>query len=168
MPEPATLATARFPQLLEESRGGYSVTTDASRMDLDVIHGFLREAPWSREVPREIVERSMRHSLCFGVFEGERQAGFARVISDYATYAYVCDVFVLESHRGQGLALWLLQCVMRHPDLQGLRRWVLTTKDAHPLYEKVGFVRTRVPERYMDWMRPDLYIEQNESRRTKS
>ena len=99
----------------------------------------------------------MRHSLCFGLFERERQIGFARVVTDYATYAYVCDVFVLEAHRGQGLATWLMQCVTSHPDLQGLRRWCLTTRDAHGLYEKAGFQRTTIAERYMDRIAPEIY-----------
>jgi GNAT superfamily N-acetyltransferase len=143
--------------LLEETRGDYSVSTDPSRMDLDVIHGYLRQAYWCEAIPRELVERSLRHSLCFGLFERERQVGFARVVTDYATYAYVCDVFVLESHHRQGLATWLMQCVTSHPDLQGLRRWCLTTRDAHRLYEKAGFERTKMPERYMDRVRPDIY-----------
>jgi GNAT superfamily N-acetyltransferase len=143
--------------LLEETRGDYSVSTDSSRMNLDVIHGYLRRAYWCEEIPREVVERSIRHSLCFGLFERDQQIGFARVVTDYATYAYVCDVFVLDSHRGQGLATWLMQCVMSHPDLQNLRRWCLTTRDAHGLYEKVGFEPTRVPERYMDRVAPDIY-----------
>jgi GNAT superfamily N-acetyltransferase len=147
----------RSATLLEETRGDYSVSTDSSRLDLDVIHGYLQHAYWCEGIPRETVERSVQHSLCFGLFDRDRQIGFARVVTDYATYAYVCDVFVLEAHRGRGLATWLMQCVTSHPDLQGLRRWCLTTRDAHSLYEKAGFERTRIPERYMDRVRPDIY-----------
>lgn len=157
MREGTVRALERPASLLEETRGDYSVSTDPSRMDLDVIHGYLRRAYWCEGIPHETVERSMQHSLCFALFERERQIGFARVVTDYATFAYVCDVFVLESHRGKGLATWLMQCVMSHPDLQGLRRWCLTTRDAHTLYERVGFERTKIPERYMDRVRPDIY-----------
>ena len=157
MREGTVRALERQASLLEETRGDYSVSTDTSRMDLDVIHGYLRRAYWCEGIPRETVERSMQHSLCFALFERERQIGFARVVTDYATFAYVCDVFVLESHRGKGLATWLMQCVMSHPDLQGLRRWCLTTRDAHTLYERVGFERTKIPERYMDGVTPDIY-----------
>lgn len=142
---------------LEEIRGEYSVSTDPSRMDVNVIHGYLRRAYWCEDIPRRTVERALQHSLCFGVFERDQQVGFARVVTDYATFAYVCDVFVLESYRGRGLATWLMQCVTSHPDLQGLRRWCLTTRDAHALYERAGFERTKIPERYMDRVRPDIY-----------
>lgn len=143
--------------LLEETRGDYSVSNDTSRLDLDVIHGYLCNAYWCEKIPRETVERAMRHSLCFGLYDRDRQVGFARIVTDYATYAYVCDVFVLEKHRGRGLGTWLMQCITSHPDLQGLRRWCLTTRDAHELYEKAGFERTRMPERYMDRVKPDIY-----------
>lgn len=99
----------------------------------------------------------MRSSICFGVFEGEKQVGFARVVSDRTTFAYVCDVFVLESHQGKGLGTWLMQCVVRHPELQGLRRWHLTTRDAHSLYRKVGFTLLSKPERHMEVFTPDIY-----------
>ena len=110
-------------------------------MDIDVIHGYLSRAYWSEGIPAKTLERACEHSLCFGLFEGETQIGFVRVVTDRATFAYVCDVFVLESHQGKGLGTWLMQCVMQHPDLQGLRRWHLTTRDAHTLYRKVGFRR---------------------------
>ena len=142
---------------VEETLGNYSVSTDPSRIDVSVIHGYLRRAYWCEGIPRQTVERAIRNSLCFGLFDRERQVGFARVVTDYATYAYVCDVFVLESHRGHRLATWLMQCVTSHPNLQGLRRWCLKTRDAHRLYENVGFERTRIPDRYMDRVRPDIY-----------
>jgi GNAT superfamily N-acetyltransferase len=99
----------------------------------------------------------MRNSICFGVFEAEKQVGFARVVSDRTTFAYICDVFVLESHQGRGLGTWLMQCVVRHPELQGLRRWHLTTRDAHSLYRKVGFTLLSKPERHMEVFTPDIY-----------
>jgi GNAT superfamily N-acetyltransferase len=124
---------------VEESRGEYWLSSDLGQMDVDAIHGYLSRVYWSEGIPREVVERSMQNSLCFGVFCGTEQVGFARVITDFATFAYVADVFVLEQHRGRGLATWLMQFMMQHPRLQGLRRWALATRDAHGLYEKVGF-----------------------------
>ena len=142
--------------LVEERRGEYWLTTDVARMDVDAIHGYLTRVYWSEGIPRDVVERSMKNSLCFGLFCGAEQVGFARVITDYATFAYVADVFVLEQHRGRGLATWLMQFVMKHPRLQGLRRWALATRDAHGLYEKVGF-RLLNPDRWMEIITPDIY-----------
>ena len=126
---------------------GYEVSTDPARLDLDVIHGFLRTAYWSKGVPRVAVERSIAHSLPFGLYapRGE-QAGFARVVTDRTTYAWLGDVFVLEDHRGRGLGVWLVQCVLEHPELKGLRRWALATADAHELYARFGFRPTSRPE----------------------
>jgi GNAT superfamily N-acetyltransferase len=138
-------------------QGGYLVSTDAARLDVGVIHGFLRESYWARGVPREVVERSLRGSVCFGLYEWERQVGFARVISDGATFAYLADVFVLPGHRGRGLAAWLMECVMAHPDLQGLRRFLLFTRDAHRLYARYGFEALDRPELAMSIYRPDVY-----------
>lgn len=140
----------------EERRGEYWLTSDLARMDVDAIHGYLSRVYWSEGIPRDVVERSMQNSLCFGVFCGEDQVGFARVITDFATFAYVADVFVLEQHRGRRLALWLMQFVMKHPRLQGLRRWALATRDAHGLYEKVGFRRLN-PDRWMEIVVPNIY-----------
>ena len=128
----------------------FTVTTDPSRLDLDVIHGFLASSYWATGIPREVVERAVRHSLCFGAFDGGRQVGFTRVITDFATHAYVSDVFVLPSHRGRGVGQRLMAAVMTHPDLQGLRRWTLFTRDAHGLYRKFGFAEARHPERLME------------------
>ena len=133
------------------------VTTDRSRLDLDVIHGFLTTSYWARGVPREIVARSMEHSLCFGAFEKGRQVGFARVISDRATFAYICDVFALESHRGHGVGKSLMAAIMSHPELQGLRRWTLFTRDAHGLYRQFGFGDAGHPERLMEVVDSDPY-----------
>jgi GNAT superfamily N-acetyltransferase len=126
------------------------VTTDRSRLDLDVIHGFLTTSYWARGVPREIVARSMENSLCFGAFDGDRQVGFARVISDRATFAYICDVFALESDRKRGIGKSLMAAIMAHPELQGLRRWMLATRDAHGLYRQFGFGAPAHPERQME------------------
>jgi GNAT superfamily N-acetyltransferase len=147
----------------EARRGTYWITTDATRFDLEVIHGYLRRSYWAEGVPRAIVERSIRNALGFGLFERERQIGFARVISDRATFAYLADVFVLESHRGRGLASWLMRVVMAHPALQGLRRWSLVTRDAHGLYAKSGFAALAIPERHMEIVRADLYKQEMSS-----
>ncbi len=138
--------------MLQQCRSAeLSITTDMSRLDLDTIHGFLsRSSYWAAGIPREVVARALRHSTCFGAFDGERQVGFARVISDHATFAYVCDVFVLDSHRGRGVGKQLMAAIKSHPDLQGLRRWVLFTRDAHGLYRQYGFKEARHPERLME------------------
>ena len=142
----------------EHRRGEFLISTDPARLDLDVIYGFLTNCYWAKGIPREVVARSIEHALCFGVYDGSgRQVGFARVISDRATIAYVGDVFVLESHRGLGLGKWLMECITRHPALQNLRRWILTTRDAHGLYSQVGFTPLKSPERFMELHRPDVY-----------
>jgi GNAT superfamily N-acetyltransferase len=127
-----------------------TITTDPSRLDLDVIHHFLARSYWAAGIPREIVARAVGRSLCFGAFDGPDQVGFARVISDYATYAYVSDVFVLPSHRGRGVGKQLMAAIVAHPELQGLRRWTLFTRDAHGLYRQYGFAEPRYPERLME------------------
>jgi len=119
--------------------GRFLISNERSMLDLDVIHGFLTESYWARGVSRETVERSIENSLCFGVYHGAQQIGFARVISDYATFAYIADVFVIEAYRGRGLAKELMATVLAHPDLQGLRRWNLGTRDADALYAQFGF-----------------------------
>jgi GNAT superfamily N-acetyltransferase len=144
--------------VVESRRGEFSVSTDRARLDLDVIHGFLTNCYWAKGIPREVVVRSIEHSLCFGVYDGSgAQVGFARVISDFATIAYIGDVFVLDTHRGRGLGKWLMQCITLHPALQNLRRWILTTRDAHGLYSQVGFTPVKSPERFMELHRPDIY-----------
>jgi GNAT superfamily N-acetyltransferase len=126
------------------------ITTDTSRFDLDVIHGFLTRSYWARGISRDVVSRAMDRSLCFAAFEGERQIGFARVITDYVTFAYLSDVFVLESHQRRGVGKRLMAAIVAHPELQGLRRWALFTRDAHGLYRKYGFREPRNPERLME------------------
>lgn len=144
-------ATDAATEIVEHRRGEFVISTDPARLDLDVIHNFLTNCYWARGIPREVVARSNEHALCFGIYDGRgAQVGFARVISDFATIAYVGDVFVLESHRGRGLSKWLMECITQHPALQNLRRWILTTRDAHGLYAQVGFTPVKSPERYME------------------
>lgn len=134
----------------EHRDGDILVTTDPLRLDLDAIHGFLVGSYWAAGIPREVVERSVRHSICFGAFDGDRQVGFARVISDRATYAYMSDVFVLPSHRGRGIGKRLMACVTSHPELQDLRLWTLFTRDAPGLYRHYGFGEARYADRLME------------------
>jgi GNAT superfamily N-acetyltransferase len=141
----------------EWRRDGFTVSTDRSKLDRKAIHKFLAGSYWATGIPRDVVDRSIEGSLCFGVFESDRQVGFARVITDSATFAYLADVFVLESHRGRGLAAWLMECILAHPELQGLRRWMLVTRDAHPLYRKSGFRDLAHPERIMEMTFPGIY-----------
>jgi GNAT superfamily N-acetyltransferase len=148
----------RDPAIMERRRGEFVISTNRERVDLDVVHGFLTNCYWAKGIPRDVVARSIEHSLCFGIYENEHaQIGFARVVSDLATVAYLGDVFVLESYRGRGLSKWLMQCVIEHPSLQNLRRWILLTRDAHALYSKFGFTAVKVPERYMELHRPNVY-----------
>jgi len=133
------------------------ISTDPSRFDLDVVHGYLSRSYWAKGIPRSTVERSMAGSLCFGAFAGGRQIGFARVITDRATFAYLADVFVVEEHRGHGVASRLMEAIQAHPELQGLRRWLLVTRDAHPLYEKFGFRSLAHPEWLMERSLPRPY-----------
>ncbi|HXO36079.1 MAG TPA: GNAT family N-acetyltransferase [Candidatus Acidoferrales bacterium] len=143
--------------IVEYRRGEFSISTDRERLNLNVVHGFLTSCYWAKGIPREVVARSIAHSLCFGIYEGGAQVGFARVVSDFATMAYLGDVFVLESHRGRGLSKWLLECIAQHPALLNLRRWILLTRDAHELYSQFGFAPLKAPERYMELHRPDVY-----------
>lgn len=139
------------------SRGNFEVSTDRLRLDVVLVHNFLANSYWAQHIPLETVRRSIDHSLCFGIYKAGQQVGFARVITDYATYAYLADVFVLEAHRGQGLSRWLMECIADHPELQGLRRWALVTRDAHDLYKKFGFEKLRSPQRWMERHDPDVY-----------
>jgi len=141
----------------EQQRVGYRISSVTSEMDLDAVHAYLARSYWAEEVPRSVVARAIEGSLCFGLFEGATQVGFARVVTDRVTFAYLCDGYVLEQHRGRGLAKWLMDTVLAHPDLQGLRRFLLGTRDAHGLYEKLGFVPLARPEIFMEINRPGLY-----------
>jgi GNAT superfamily N-acetyltransferase len=131
-------------------RDGYLISTDASMLDLEVVHAYLSRSYWAAGVPEDVVRRSIENSLCFGVYRGEEQAGFARVVTDRATFAYLADVFVLDEHRGQGIGKWLLEVILSHPDLQGLRRWMLATRDAHDLYRRYAFTELARPGIFME------------------
>jgi len=143
---------------IESNRLGYRISTDVGAMDVDAIHAYLSRSYWSPGIPKDVVARAIGGSLCFGLFREERQVGFARVVTDRAAFAYLCDVYVLEDHRGRGLATWLMEAVLAHPHLQGLRRFLLATRDAHGLYEKFGFVPLARPEIFMEINRPGLYL----------
>lgn len=145
-------------QNLEWKRGEFTISTDRNLLQLDAIHKFLtEESYWAKTRTREQTETAVKNSLPFGVYKGENQIGFARVVTDYATFAYLGDVYILEEFRGQGLSKWLMEVIVNHPDLQGFRRWILATKDAHTLYEKYGFTELKHPERWMERAAPDAY-----------
>ena len=134
------------------------ISSDRAEVDVDVVHRYLHhDAYWCRGVPRAVLETAIAHSLCFSAFVDERQVGFARVISDQATFAYLCDVFVLPEARGQGVSKALMETMIAHPGLQGLRRFLLATADAHRLYAKYGFSPLTGPDRFMERYRPDVY-----------
>ncbi|MCW5553743.1 MAG: GNAT family N-acetyltransferase [Verrucomicrobiae bacterium] len=135
----------------------YEISTDRSRFDVDQIHRFLSSCYWATNIPRRVVERSIEHSLCFGAFCGGQQIGFARAITDYATFAYLADVFVVTEHRGRGVAQQLIRAILDHPDLQGLRRILLATEDAHGLYARFGFQPLSHPEHFLTLHFPDVY-----------
>jgi GNAT superfamily N-acetyltransferase len=141
------------------TNGAYEISTDPARLDLDAIHGYLTRSYWSPGIPREIVARAVQHSLCFGVYEtaGGKQVGFTRVVTDHATFAYLCDVFVLEAHRGHGLGKAMMHAAMAHPALAGARRVMLATRDAHGLYRQNGFRDTTGNTNLMEIVRPDIY-----------
>src|SRR5437879_10303721 len=141
----------------EWQRGEYTISTDNERLDLAIIHDFIsNHSYWGRGRRIKTVQRSLDHSLNFGIFKNDQQVGFARVVTDFATFAWVADLFILEEHRGQGLAKWLMKSILSHPELQGFRRWVLATKDAHELYRKFGFQELRRPERWMERQDPQM------------
>lgn len=140
---------------MRDQRGDYLVTTE--RVDADAVHAYLARSYWSPGIPRDVVERALRGSLCFSLFHREEQVGFARVVTDRATFAYLADVYVLEEHRGLGLSKWMMQAIQEHPELQGLRRWMLVTRDAHGLYAQYGFKPLANPGGAMEILDPDVY-----------
>lgn len=143
---------------LSRAHGAYLISDDPARLDVAAMHAYLRRAYWSEEIPLEVVERAVRGSLCIGAYDASgAQVGLARFISDYATFCYVCDVYVLEAHRGRGLSKAMMAMAVSHPKLQGLRRWTLVTNDAHGLYRQFGFTRPAAPERHMERTVPDIY-----------
>jgi GNAT superfamily N-acetyltransferase len=144
---------------IEVQSGNFLISTDKSRLNIEMIHRYLTESYWAKDIPEHLVEKSIAHSLCFGLYKHEKQIGFARVVTDYTTFAYLGDVFVLDAWRGKGLGKWLMSTVMDHPDLYGLRRWLLVTKDMHKLYKKYGFRKLAAPKMLMEIHRPDVYDE---------
>lgn len=139
-------------------REEFCISTERARLDVDAIHSFLStKAYWCLNIPRERVEKSIEHSLCFGVYHGDRQIGLARIISDFSTIAYLGDVYILEEYRGRGLSKWLMETVMGHPALQGLRRWILLTGDAHGLYRQFGWTDIADPTKWMELHDKNVY-----------
>ena len=135
----------------------FTISTDKSKIDIDYVHGFLTHSYWSPGIPVETVKRAMENSLCFGVYDNDKQVGYARMITDQATFAYLADVFIDENSRGKGLGKWLIETILAHPGLQGLRRILLATRDAHSLYAQFGFTPFTNPERWMHIHTPDAY-----------
>ncbi|WP_218567846.1 GNAT family N-acetyltransferase [Pseudomonas cavernicola] len=141
---------------------GYRISTNHEDMDLTVIHGFISQSYWASNIPVETMRRAIENSLCFGIFSNSGgQVGFARMITDTATFAYLADVFVLEEHQGKGLSKWLMKVILEYPELQGLRRMVLATKDAHGLYEQFGFKALANPQTFMEIIVPNIYTKHN-------
>jgi GNAT superfamily N-acetyltransferase len=148
---------------IDWSRDGYEVSDDLRRLDLGVVHRFIsKESYWAAGISEALLARAIAHSLCFGLYRGAEQVGFARVVTDRATYGYLCDVYVDRSRRGKGLGKWLVDCVLKHPDLQGLRRIALMTRDAHDLYRPFGFQAMPEATRYLEIHRPDVYRSEEE------
>ena len=156
-PRAASFADRMNDEPREWVRGQFVISTDRARLDLDAVHDYIRTSYWATGMPRDVFERAVENSLIFGIYEGSRQAGFARAITDRATYAYLSDVFVVEEYRGRGLSKWLMECVLEHPDLQGLRRFALFTRDAQGLYERYGFGPPRGASTYMERWTPNVY-----------
>lgn len=137
---------------------GYKISAEISDMNLSVIHQYISRSYWAKDIPQQTMKKAIENSLCFGVFhDSGEQVGFARMITDKATFAYLADVFILENHRGKGLSKWLMDHIVEHPDLQGLRRMVLATQDAHGLYEQYGFTPLNSPSTFMELHQPDVY-----------
>ena len=138
-------------------KNGFTISTEKEKLDIDLIHSFLNRTYWAEGISKEIIRRSIEGSLCFGLFENDKQVGFARMITDKATFAYLADVFIIEEYQGRGLSKWLMEVIMSHPDLQGLRRMILVTKDAHGLYKQFGFTPLINVDRWMQILDPDVY-----------
>ena len=156
----STAVTSTFGDApIDVHQGEYTVSTDRSRIDVSAVHAFLTRTYWSPGIPEETVRRAIAGSICFGVYHGDAQVGFARVITDRATFAYLSDVYVLESHRGRGLSKWMMSVIMAHPDLTGLRRFSLSTRDARGLYEQFGFQLVASPQMQMEILRRDIYVK---------
>jgi GNAT superfamily N-acetyltransferase len=144
---------------MELTLGEYTLSDDLARIDAVAVHAYLTRSYWAEGIPLDLVKRSIAGALCVGVYHATvGQVGFVRVVTDRATFGYLCDVYVLEGHRGRGLGQWLVEATLAHPDLQGLRRLVLVTKDAHEVYRPFGFTAPAHPDRYMEIARPGLYL----------
>lgn len=139
-----------MPHIIEVKKDNFTISTDPSRLDADAIVDMLARAYWAKGRPRERTEHALANSLVFGIYHGEKQVGLARIVSDYAVFAYLCDVFIHEDYRGHGLGKWLMETIHAHPDLQGLRRWVLATHDAHGLYKQYGWTPLANPNNWME------------------
>jgi len=142
---------------MEIQKDSFTISTDKRKLNIPFIHQFLTRSYWAENIPLEVVRRSIEGAVCFGVYDGMCQIGFARVISDKATFGHLADVFIDEKYRGIGLSKWLMETIMAHPDFQGFRSWQLGTKDAHGLYEKFGFKPLDNPERTMRKYDPEVY-----------
>ena len=142
---------------MDFGKDGFTISTEKEKLDIELIHSFLNRTYWAEGISKETIRRSIEGSLCFGVFENDKQVGFARMITDKATFAYLADVFIIEEYRGRGLSKWLMEVIMSHPDLQGLRRMILATKDAHGLYKQFGFTPLINVDRWMHILDPDVY-----------
>jgi ribosomal protein S18 acetylase RimI-like enzyme len=143
----------------KREKGAYEISTDPGLIDFEAVHSYLRRSYWAEGIPKEILRKAIESSLCFSLFDSRCQIGFARVVTDRATFAYLCDVYILEEYRGRGLGKWLIEELLSHPDLQGLRRFVLITRNAHGLYERFGFAILGNDRRYMEIVRPNAYKE---------
>lgn len=143
----------------EATRDEFSISTQAAHFDIALVHGFLTRSYWAQGIDETTVRRSIENSLCFGIFCGERQIGFARVVTDRATFAYLADVFIVEEFRGRGLSKWMMEVILSSPHLQGLRRWLLATRDAHELYRRYGFSALPSPVRFMEKYDKDAYLQ---------
>lgn len=142
----------------EESKNNFLISTDKSKLDLEVVHNYIsKESYGFKGIPFETFKKSVDNSVCFGIYDKSKQVGFAKVITDKATFGYLCDVFILEEYRGRALSKWLMECILKHPELQGFRRWILLTRDAQELYKQFGFVQFHAPERCMELWFPDVY-----------
>ncbi|MCA6364940.1 MAG: GNAT family N-acetyltransferase [Bacteroidetes bacterium] len=142
---------------MQTEKNGYVLSDDQSKLNHDFIHFELSRSYWSEEIPRSITEKAAAHSLCFGIYHNNSQVAYARVVSDFATFGYLCDVIVAEAHRGAGLGKWMMECIMSHPELQGLRRFMLATRDAHSLYARFGFHTPENPDKLMEIVYPGMY-----------
>ncbi len=140
------------------TNGKFSISTDKEKLDIKMIHHYLSNSYWAKNIPVDIVKKSIEHSLCFGIYFVNRQVGFARVVTDYTSFAYLADVFVLESEQGKGLGKWLIKEIMDYPSLQGLRKWLLATEDAHGLYKQYGFSALKNPDSIMEIRIDNIYL----------